>query len=233
MGARTYGVVGGAVVVVLTLGLGTRTGIGTPGTIDPHGPLLDLPSSNATQLPQMTLNPSSAALPQPGRVVPQWVFSALTVLAAGLLLVLAGWFIWRVAQQLQRGRRIAAAAASTAGTEIDEIPMSSFAETVEESLDDLRGGLDTDDVILECWRRLESLGEHAGAPRRDSDTSTEYVERLLAGVPKAASDLDVLARLYRSAMFSGLSSDPGARATAIECLEHLSAALSEGANSGS
>ena len=233
MGARTYGVVGGAVVVVLTLGLGTRTGIGNPGTIDPHGPLLALPSSNATQLPQMTLNPTPAAEPQLGLVVPHWVYSALTVLAAGLLLVLAGWFIWRVAQQLQRGRRIAAAAASTAGTEIDEIPMSSFAETVEESLDDLRGGLDTDDVILECWRRLESLGEHAGAPRRDSDTSTEYVERLLAGVPRAASDLDVLAHLYRSAMFSGLSSDPGARETAIECLEHLSAALGQGASSGS
>jgi hypothetical protein len=233
MGARTYGVVGGAAVVILTLGLGTRTGIGNPGTIDPHGPLLALPSSNATQLPQMTLNPTPAAEPQLGLVVPHWVFSALTVLAAGLLLVLAGWFVWRVAQQLQRGRRIAAAAASTAGTEIDEIPMSSFAETVEESLDDLRGGLDTDDVILECWRRLESLGEHAGAPRRDSDTSTEYVERLLAGVPRAASDLDVLARLYRSAMFSGLSSDLVARTTAIECLERLSAALSEGVSSGS
>ncbi len=185
MGARTYGVVGGAVVVVLTLGLGTRTGIGNPGTIDPHGPLLALPSSNATQLPQMTLNPTPAASPQLGLVVPHWVFTALTVLAAGLILVLAGWFIWRVAQQLQRGRRITAAAASTAGTEIDEIPMSSFAETVDESLDDLRGGLDTDDVVLECWRRLESLGEHAGAPRRDSDTSTEYVERLLAGVPES------------------------------------------------
>ena len=233
MGARTYGVVGGAVVVVLTLGLGTRTGIGNPGTIDPNGPLLALPSSNATQLPEMTLNPTPAASPQLGLVVPHWVFSALTVLAAGLLLLLAGWFVWRVAQQLQRGRRITAAAASTAGTEIDEIPMSSFAETVDESLDDLRGGLDTDDVILECWRRLESLGEHAGAPRRDSDTSTEYVERLLAGVPRAASDLDVLARLYRSAMFSGLSSDPRARGTAIECLEHLSAALSEGVSSGS
>jgi len=232
MGARTYGVVGGAVVVVLTLGMGSKTGIGNPGTIDPRGPLLALPSSNATQLPQMTLNPTPAAQPQLGLVIPHWVYSALTVLAAGLFLVLAGWFIWRVAQQVQRGRRIAAAAASTAGTEIDEIPMSSFAETLEESLDDLRGGLDTDDVILECWRRLESLGEYAGAPRHDSDTSTEYVERLLAGVPQAASDLAVLARLYRSAMFSGLSSDPVDRATAIDCLEHLSAALSQGASSG-
>ena len=133
--------------------------------------------------------------------------------------------------------------------------MSSFAETVDESLDDLRGGLDTDDVVLECWRRLEALGEHAGAPRRDSDTSTEYVERLLNGVPQAATDLAVLARhrdailamfdadpvgwrtavmaaLYRSAMFSGLASDPSARTTAISCLEHLSAVLSEGASRG-
>jgi hypothetical protein len=165
-------------------------------------------------------------------VVPDWVYGALTVLAAGILLVLLGWFAWRVALQLQRGRRIAAAAASTEGTEVDEIPMSSFAETVDESLDDLRAGLDIDDVVLECWRRLESLGENAGAPRRDSDTSTEYVERLLNGVPRAATDLAVLARLYRSAMFSGLASDPSARSTAVECLEHLSTFLSEQATSG-
>jgi hypothetical protein len=233
MGARTYGVAIGAAVVVLTLGLGTGTGIGSLGSIDPHGPLLQLPSSNAGQLQPGSALPTPTAQPTNGFVVPAWVYSAITVLAAGVLLVLLGWFIWRVARQVQRGRRIAAAAASTEGTEIDEIPMSSIAETVDESLDDLRGGLDTDDVILECWRRLEALGEHAGAPRRDSDTSTEYVERLLNGVPQAATDLAVLARLYRSAMFSGLSSDPAARATAIDCLEHLSSVLSEGAGHGS
>ena len=233
MGARTYGVAIGAAVVVLTLGLGTGTGIGSLGSIDPHGPLLQLPSSNAGQLQPGSALPTPTAQPTNGFGVPAWVYSAITVLAAGVLLVLLGWFIWRVARQVQRGRRIAAAAASTEGTEIDEIPMSSIAETVDESLDDLRGGLDTDDVILECWRRLEALGEHAGAPRRDSDTSTEYVERLLNGVPQAATDLAVLARLYRSAMFSGLSSDPAARATAIDCLEHLSSVLSEGAGHGS
>jgi hypothetical protein len=233
MGARPYGVVGGAVVVVLTLGLGTRTGIGSLGTVDPHGPLLMLPSSSSSGLPQSTGLPTPVAQTGPGPVVPPWVYSALTVLAAGMFLLLLGWFVWRVAQQVQRGPRIAAAAASTDGTEIEEIPMSSLADTVEESLDDLRGGVDTDDVILECWRRLEALGEHAGAPRHDSDTSTEYVERLLGDVPGAAPDLAVLARLYRSAMFSGLSSDPSARATAVECLEHLSAALSRGAGSGS
>ncbi len=232
MSARAYGVVGGAAVVVITLGMGTGTGIGSLGTIDPHGPLLQVPSSKPTLLPVMSALPTSAAQPDAGLVVPHWVYSAITVLAAGVLLVLLGWFVWRVAQQLQRGRRIAAAAASTEGTEVDEIPMTSFAETVEESLDDLRSGLDTDDVVLECWRRLEALGEHAGAPRRDSDTSTEYVERLLDGVPQAATDLAVLASLYRAAMFSGLSSDPSARATAIDCLEHLSAVLTEGASSG-
>jgi Domain of unknown function (DUF4129) len=232
MGARAYGVVGGAAVVVIALGLGSGTGVGSLGSIDPRAPLLQLPSSNPTPLHVASGMASLGPQPTVGLVVPDWVYSALTVLAAGVLLVLLGWFAWRVALQLQRGRRIAAAAASTEGTEVDEIPMSSFAETVDESLDDLRGGLDIDDVILECWRRLESLGEHAGAPRRDSDTSTEYVERLLNGVPQAATDLAVLARLYSSAMFSGLASDPSARATAIECLEHLSALLSEVATSG-
>jgi hypothetical protein len=232
MSARAYGVIGGAVIVVVTLGMGTGTGIGSLGSIDPHGPLLQLPSSQATQLQVPTSTPTAMVQPTVGMTVPQWVYSALSVLAIGVALVLLGWFAWRVALQVQRGRRIAAAAASTVGTEIEEIPMSSIAETVDESLDDLRSGLDTDDVVLECWRRLEALGEHAGAPRRDSDTSTEYVERLLNGIPQAATDLAVLARLYRSAMFSGLASDPSARTTAIGCLEHLSAVLSEGANRG-
>jgi hypothetical protein len=232
MSARAYGVAAGVAVVVVTLGMGTATGVGSLGTMDPHGPLLQLPSSQMAQQSQAPAQMTPVPQPGVGLVTPQWVYGALTVLAIGVALVLLGWFAWRVALQVQRGRRIAAAAASTVGTEIDEIPMSSFAETVDESLDDLRGGLDTDDVVLECWRRLEALGEHAGAPRRDSDTSTEYVERLLNGVPQAATDLAVLARLYRSAMFSGLASDPSARTTAISCLEHLSAVLSEGASRG-
>ncbi len=232
MGARTYGVVIGGAVVVLTLGMGTGTGIGSLGSLDPHGPLLQLPSSQASQFQPGSANPTPLAPPTAPLVIPQWVYSAVTVLAVGVALVLLGWFVWKVALQLQRGRRIAAAAANTEGTEIEEIPMSSIAETVDDSLDDLRGGLDTDDVILECWRRLEGLGERAGAPRKDSDTSTEYVERLLAGLPRAATDLAVLARLYRAAMFSGLSSDAAARVNAVECLEHLSAILREGAGHG-
>ena len=104
MGARTYGVAIGAAVVVLTLGLGTGTGIGSLGSIDPHGPLLQLPSSNAGQLQPGSALPTPTAQPTNGFVVPAWVYSAITVLAAGVLLVLLGWFIWRVARQVQRGR---------------------------------------------------------------------------------------------------------------------------------
>jgi hypothetical protein len=232
MGARAYGVVGGAAVVLVTLGMGASTGIGNLGSLDPHGPLMQVPNSQPTQPPRV----SGPPLPDPSQInarpVPQWVFDAVLVVIVAVGLLLLGWFVWRVARQLQRGRALAAAEASTAGTEIEEIPIASFTETVEESLDDLRGGLETDDVILECWRRLELLGEHAGAPRHDSDTSTEYVERLLQGVPEAAADLAVLARLYRSAMFSGLASEPSARAVAIESLENLSATLHRRSASG-
>lgn len=227
MGARAYGVVGGTAVVVLMLGLGSTTGIGNLGTIDPNGPRFSAPSRNAS-LPPIA-NATSTPAPDatlPRFVIPDWVGNAILVLVLGVLALVIGWFAWRVIGSLQRGRHLAAATASTAGTEIEEIPMGSLAESVEESLEDLRGGINTDDAILECWRRLERLGEGAGAPRRESDTSTEYVERLLQPVPAAASDLAILARLYRSAMFSGLASDPAARQTAVECLERLSGTLS-------
>jgi hypothetical protein len=220
-------VVGGTVVVVLVLGLGSTTGIGGLGTIDPNGPRFSLPSRNPSQPPAE----SGTAVPAPQLdvspyMVPEWVATAMIVLVLGLAALAIGWFVWRVIGALQRGQHLAAAAASTAGTEIEEIPMGSLVESVDESLEDLLGGINTDDAILECWRRLERLGEKAGAPRRESDTSTEYVERLLQPVPAAASDLAILARLYRSAMFSGLASDPAARQTAIECLERLSTTLS-------
>ncbi len=226
MGARAYSVIGGTAVVVAMLGLGSTTGIGNLGTIDPNGPRFSLPSARASMPP--IANATSTPQPEttlPPFVIPEWVGNAILVLLLGSLALLIGWFVWRVISSLQRGRHLAAATASTAGTEIEEIPMGSLANSVEESLEDLRGGIDTDDAILECWRRLERLGESAGAPRRESDTSTEYVERLLQPVPAAAADLAVLARLYRSAMFSGLASDPASRQAAIECLERLSATL--------
>lgn len=233
MGARTYGVVGGAVIVVLLMGLGSTTGIGALGTVDPHGPLLSVPSANSTHANQPQAMPSlTPDFTLHGLSIPSWVTTAVMVLGTGLLLLLLGWFIWRVTREVQRGRRVAAAAASTEGTELEEIPMSALAETVEESLEDLRSGMGTDDAILECWRRLEALGQGAGAPRHDSDTSTEYVERLLVGVPQAGGDLAILARLYRSAMFSGLASDPEARGVAIACLERLAQTLGEGATRG-
>jgi hypothetical protein len=227
MGARAYGVVGGTAVVVLLLGLGSTTGIGNLGTIDPNGPRFAVPSRNASMPP--IANATGTPAPEatlPTFAIPAWVGNAILVLVLGLAALVIGWFAWRVIGSLQRGRHLAAATASTDGTEIEEIPMGSLAESVEESLEDLRGGINTDDAILECWRRLERLGENAGAPRRESDTSTEYVERLLQPVPAAASDLAILARLYRSAMFSGLASDPVARQSAVECLERLSTTLS-------
>ncbi len=226
MGARAYGVVGGTAVVVLMLGLGSTTGIGNLGTIDPNGPRFALPSRNVSLPPVANVTATTAPdTTLPLFEIPAWVGNAILVLVLGLLALLIGWFAWRVVGALQRGRHLAASTASTAGTEIEEIPMGSVAESVEASLEDLRGSINTDDAVLECWRRLERLGESAGAPRRESDTSTEYVERLLQPVPAAASDLAVLASLYRSAMFSGLASDPEARQAAVECLQRLSATL--------
>lgn len=233
MHARTYAIVGGTMLVVLALGLGSTSGIGILGSIDPNGPRFSLPSHNPAQ-GTASSGPSAATsqTATPGFRAPEWVGNAVLVLFLGVAALAVGWFVWRVIANLQRGRHLAAAAASTAGTEIEEIPVSSMAESVERSLEDLRSGIDTDDAVLECWRRLERLGVHAGAPRRDSDTSTEYVERLLDPVPDAASDLTILAGLYRSAMFSGLSSDLTARQAAVACLERLSRTLTLHAATG-
>lgn len=57
-------------------------------------------------------------------------------------------------------------------------------------------------AIIECWVRLERIGHDLGVPREPSQTSTEYVVRLL-GIAGANPDaVNSLAASFREARFS-------------------------------
>jgi len=81
------------------------------------------------------------------------------------------------------------------------------------------------DAIVACWIRLETSVIAAGVERRPSDTSTELVERVLAGHQVNPTSLAALAGLYREARFSEHQMTEASRATAISALDQVHAGL--------
>ena len=80
-------------------------------------------------------------------------------------------------------------------------------------------------AIVECWLRLERLIVDAGITRRESDTSQELVERVLAASAVDPSAITGLSALYREARFSTHAMGEDARAAAIVALDSVHADL--------
>lgn len=58
------------------------------------------------------------------------------------------------------------------------------------------------DGIVACWMRLEEIGSSAGVPPRPSETSAEFVARVLDRLHLDPRVVEALAELYREARFS-------------------------------
>ncbi len=80
-------------------------------------------------------------------------------------------------------------------------------------------------AIVECWLRLEAAVADAGVERRPADTSTDLVERVLAGHQVDQTAIAQLAALYREARFSDHDMDEDARQAAIVALDTVHASL--------
>lgn len=81
------------------------------------------------------------------------------------------------------------------------------------------------DAIVRCWLRLEQSIAAAGLPRDASETSSEYVVRVLHRLDLDPRAVDDLAGLYREARFSDHRLDEDARDRARRALETLHADL--------
>lgn len=81
------------------------------------------------------------------------------------------------------------------------------------------------DAIVACWLRVEAAITATGVERRDSDTSTELVERVLGEYQLDAAAINELATLYREARFSDHEMPEAARSNAISALDEVHAGL--------
>lgn len=61
---------------------------------------------------------------------------------------------------------------------------------------------DAERAVIRCWEALESLGAHAGVPRTENQTATDYVVGMLAAFDLPRDAAERLARLYARALFS-------------------------------
>ena len=75
--------------------------------------------------------------------------------------------------------------------------------------------------IVACWLRLQASVEEAGVPPRRSDTSAEFVQRVLRSLDLDPRAVATLAALYREARFSEHLVGEDARTAARAALESL------------
>jgi Domain of unknown function (DUF4129) len=168
--------------------------------------------------PDLTGGPTGA--PQGGSLVPAWVGWA--VLALGVLLVLGVLFVLlRILRRYRISRRESELVETT-----EPVTPTETARKVREALDEGLAELDDADsdprrAVIACWVRLEEAAAAAGIVRAVGDTSTELVQRLLAGSQVSLEVLEPFAAVYREARFATHSVDIGMRDQARAALTQL------------
>ena len=216
-------VVVGVVVLVLAT-LGATSGLGPLIEDQPRDPISMAPPS----MPIATATPSEAP-PDMGEKLeppasPAWLSELLTALlwlvGATVVVGLAVWLALRL-------RRISfrRSAPGQEGVEVPEVREEELAEQFDDTLARLRTGVAVEDAAVECWRKLEATAARAGVARRATDTSEEFILRVLAGTSVDEEALRELGKLYTQAWYSGRVPGDDARATAVACLERLRSSM--------
>lgn len=183
----------------------------------------------APSLPDLHVLPSASPLfPAPDvepLVLPEWADDVVRLLVAAAILALVGAFLYRLRAELIRTERRHAADPAGNAAEIPEIDDEELAETLEETVAELRRGIAVQGAVIECWRRLEHVAVSSGVFRRPAQTSEEFTVEVISHAAVDPTALGDLAELYRQAMFSTHELTDADRDRAIAALETLSAQL--------
>jgi Domain of unknown function (DUF4129) len=124
-----------------------------------------------------------------------------------------------------RRRKHAAAAESRA--------VEHVAETLADTLDDLRSEPDPRRAVIAAYARLELALASSGVPRRPAETPEEYVVRVLDRLEVDHRPVRALTDLYETAKFSQHPVDEAMREQAIAALTRIRDELRELAERGS
>lgn len=92
---------------------------------------------------------------------------------------------------------------------------------LDDTLDDLRAEADPRRAIIAAYARLERVLAANGAPRRASETSDEYLPRVLHDLSLDADAVERLTKLFTRAKFSQHDVDTAMKEEAIGALEQV------------
>lgn len=106
------------------------------------------------------------------------------------------------------------------------------AESLEETLDDLRAEPDPRRAVIAAFARLERALASSGLPRVPAETAEEYVGRVLARLEVERTAVRELTDLFAEAKFSQHRIDAGMKEHAISALERVRDDLREAARRG-
>jgi hypothetical protein len=100
-----------------------------------------------------------------------------------------------------------------------------LAETLDETLADLRAESDPRRAVIAAYDRMERVLARHGIARRRSETPHEYLGRVLAQLTGGGQGAKRLTALFERARFSTHAVDDDMRTEAIEAVEDLQAEL--------
>lgn len=223
---HTAGAVLAVVLLLVAATLGATSSWGRIVEVLPY----EAPTIEPGPLPQATELPPEIPLedlkaPEPVEI-PGWIADLVQAVVVAVLLGAAIWIIIAVARAVKAQRELRRARESSGtAVEILEIDEQEVVASLSQTLESLRAGIDVDDAVVECWRRLEKLADDTGIIRHHSQTSEEFTVDVLARTAASPRDLAALGSLYRRALFSTHVLTDADRQVAIDAVERLADAL--------
>jgi hypothetical protein len=177
-------------------------------------------------LPPPTLPPVAARPPtvieEPAHVPGIGAFALLAqvvlIMMAAALLVVSGRAMARNWRRVQRDpvRPLADLEPLTRPHEL--------VDAIDEGIEAMAAG-PVDDVVVECWVRLEEAAAGAGAERLPSETPSELAARVLADFDAPPAAIEALLVRYRTARYSHHRLDERDRVVAMDALREIRAAI--------
>jgi hypothetical protein len=212
------GVAGVAVVLVALVASGSHVPLASEGD---GGWDLYIPN-----LPSQPLEPPPADQQQvveqpndvPGVGTIALMAQVIIILAAAALLAVSARAVARNWKRLQRDP-----SPMFADTEMVKRP-DQLVDAIDEGIEAMAAG-PIDDVVVECWVRLEDAAADAGVARLPSETPSELAERVLADLDAPATAIAALLERYRTARYSHHRLDEADRVVALRALQEIRDAI--------
>jgi hypothetical protein len=152
--------------------------------------------------------------------LPPWVGYLFGALCIGFVAVVVGAAIWSIVRDRLSERLPVVEPASP--EELRREAQERIRAAVDVGLADLDvADQDPRRAVIACWARLEAAAAAAGTEREPGDSSSEFVQRLLAEHAVTAPVLAGLAAVYREARFATHAVDETMREQARAALRQL------------